>query len=152
MAAYIYPSHELVAVAWLKTVDGLPTNQIATTLPADNSTWAASGFVQVTTVGGNPEHEMPMFGPVVQVDCWANNLNSQKPPWGKASHLAERIVWAAYAADQLGSLTLGADFHQPRLMGVYALSEPRRITGDEAGFARIQFDMAFRWTLNLEVA
>lgn len=151
MSAYIYPSHELVAVAWLKSITGLPTAQIATTLPADNSSWAASGFIQVTTVGGNPDIDVPTFRPVVQIDCWANNVDSQRPPWGKATHLAERIVWASYV-DRPGSFDLGASVHTPRLMSVYALSEPRRIISDEAGFARVQFDLSFRWTLNLEVA
>lgn len=152
MTAYIYPSHELVAVAWLKTLTGIPTAQVATNLPADNESWAASGFVQVTAVGGNPNIDIPTFQPVVQIDCWANNVDSLKPPWGKASSLAERIVWASYGVQQPGSIDMGANFHSPRLMSVYALSEPRRILSDEAGFARVQFDMSFRWTLNLEVA
>ena len=152
MPAYIYPSTEQVSVAWLKTLPGLPANQIATTLPADNSSWAASGFVQVAGVGGTPQVHIPVFEPVVQIDCWANNVDSQKPPWGKAAHLAEVIVWATYSALQPGVFDLGANFYPPRLMAVYPLSEPRRVLHDEAGFARVQFDMAFRWTLERGVA
>lgn len=152
MATWIFPSTEQVAVAWLKTLPGLPVNQIATTLPADNASWATSGFVQVTTVGGTPQVHVPVFEPVVQIDIWACNVDSQRPPWGKAAHLAETIVWATYSALQPGVFDLGANIHPPRLMSAFALSEPRRILHDEAGFARVQFDMSFRWTLGLEVA
>lgn len=152
MSAYIYPSHEQVVIAWLKTLTGVPTDKIATSLPADNASWAPSGFIQVTTVGGSPAVHVPVFNPVVQVDCWANNVDSQRPPWGKASSLAERIMWATYAVTQPGRFDLGADVHQPRLMSVYPLSEPRRIVSDPANFARVQFDLTVRWTLELEVA
>jgi hypothetical protein len=143
----IYPTPDLVAVTWLKSVAGLPTNQIATTLPADNSSWATSGFVQVTAIGGNPGREVPFWQPAIQIDCWANNPNSQKPPWGKAGHLAATIQWATYGARQPGVLALGGTFHPTRLMSVYPLTEPRRILSDEAGFARVQIDLLMTWTI-----
>ena len=148
----IYPSPDLVAVTWLKTLTGLPANQIATSLPADNSTWAASGFVQAATVGGTPNRDVPTYSPVIQVDCWANNVNSQKPPWGKAGHLAAVIQWATYGARQPGVLGMPDGFYPVRLMSVYPITEPRRILGDESAFARVQLDLSFMWTVNEEIA
>lgn len=83
---------ELAARAWLKTVPGLPVNQIGTTLPQDLSTWQSTGYVQVITSG--PGSSSKYFGyraPVITAHCWAVKVGGQKPPWGKAADLAECI-------------------------------------------------------------
>lgn len=143
-----FPTSEQVAVAWLKTIDGVPVNGVATTLPGDNSTWAASGFVTVTTVGGSPGVDTPLSHPVVQVDCWACNVNSQKPPWGKAGSLASLIKHACYR-DPFPQvvLDLGAQFHQAMVQAVYAVTEPRRLTDDPADFARVSMDLLVHWVI-----
>lgn len=146
MTATLAPTTDLVAVAWLAGVTGLSASMVATKLPADNSTWAASGFVQVITVGGTPELYVPVASPVVGVSCWAANPNSAKPPWGKANHLAELIRAATYDhANVPRTLTLPSSFGHARVTAAYFVSEPKRIPGDPANYARFDADLALRW-------
>jgi hypothetical protein len=146
------PSTELVAIAWLKTLPGIPTTSVATTLPGDSSTWSELGFVQVSVVGGSPEIHNPRRSPVVQIDCWACNPNSEKTPWGKAGVLVETIVNATYLLELSNvtvSLTPADTYDRARVLSAYPLTEPRRVPGDEAGFARLQFDMALSWVVKV---
>lgn len=144
--AYL-PSSEQVAMTWIRSIEGIDPAQVATRLPADPATWAAKGFIQVSVITGAPEIYTPVRGPVVQVDCWANTANSQQPPWGKASTLAERILFASYARVSQ-TLAMPDNFYAARLMSVYPISEPRRIEGEESGYARLNFDMTFRWVVS----
>jgi len=141
------PNVELLMVAWLRSLPGIPPDGVATSLPGDPAAWAALGFVQVTSVGGSPAVHTPLRNPVVQLDCWANNPNSQKPPWGKASALMETIVAACYANNQQRVLTMPEGFSNARLLAVYPLIEPRRVLGDEASFARLSVDLSVTWSV-----
>lgn len=153
------PHGELVAQAWIRGIQAVPTNGVGTTLPKDNSTWAASGFVQISTTGGSPHVELPIFNPVVSVDCWAVAVNSSQPPWGKANQLALAIVMAGYGSvDSFNTpqrtVALSPQFQNARVMAAYALGEPRRMPGDDARFARYHFDMQFSFvptTLNASI-
>lgn len=141
-----HPNNELVAVALLKLVPELGS-RVATDLPADNSTWSASGFVQVAAVGGSPDMYLPVAAPVVSVDCWAVAPNSGKPPWGKASGLAEYIR-AALKSGTIAfpaRVTLPADYSKADVTGAWMLSEPRRVRDDAADFAHFQFDLQLNW-------
>lgn len=142
------PTNELVAIAWLKSIEGIPENSVNTQLPADNSTWEASGFVQVGMAGGTPDMYTPQNQPVLQVDCWAANPNSEKPPWGKANNLAEIIKAAVYDKRYWGHLTLPATHENVRVLGAVATTEPRRVLGDEARFACYTFDLQLFWVRN----
>jgi hypothetical protein len=85
---------------------------------------------------------------VFQVDCWASNPNSSKPPWGKAFALAETVIAGCYTLNpQLASRTviLPAAFENARVMSAFPLSEPRRIEADESSYARVQFDLQLNW-------
>lgn len=121
---------ELAAIAWLKTVPGLPVNQIGTTLPQDNSTWSASGYVQVISTGpGSSSKYYGYRAPVMTAHCWATNPNKQTPPWGKACDLAEDI-YAHLLVDDNGSenVTLPvASAPQIRILKAWAVGEIRRI-------------------------
>lgn len=141
----VRPTTDLVAVAWLKGVAGVPSGSVATTVPSDNSTWAASGFVQVTTVGGSPEPHMPLRVPVVSVDCWAVNPDSGRPPWGKASTLAELVRDGTLAADVGRTVALPVGGLSARVLSVYALGEARRILDDDASYARYSLDISLAW-------
>jgi hypothetical protein len=148
MAALYLPHGELVAQAWLRGLAGVPTTGVGTTLPRDNETWAASGFVQIETVGGSPNIDVPIYQPVISVHCWANKANSSQPPWGKANQLAEQIRIGGYGGvDSLAPpariVALAPNFQNARVMAAYALTEPRRIPADDARFAHYQFDMQF---------
>lgn len=148
MAVVLRANTELVTEAWLSTVDGMPAGAVATTLPADNSTWAASGFVTVgPTVGGQPDVDVPMRRPVVQVDCWAVNPESRRPPWGRANWLAELIVAACYdTASMQRTLTLRPPgFPSARVLAAYPVTEPRRVPSDPAAYARYHLDLQVDW-------
>lgn len=56
MSLRLRATPELVAEAWLKAVVG---DRVSTSLPKDNTSWAASGFVTLTTVGGTPNAYVP---------------------------------------------------------------------------------------------
>lgn len=147
MAVTPKANSELVAVAWLSSAAGIEAGQVATTLPADASAWAGNGFVHVVgTVGGSPQLDYALREPVVQVDAYAVNLSSGKPPWGKAASLMELLVAATY--DEAGLqrvLTLRPGYPQARVLTAHFLSEPRRMPGDDASFARFQADLVLHW-------
>jgi hypothetical protein len=136
----------LVAVAWIGSVAGIDEGQVGTTLPKPEH-WNEDGFITVLTVGGTPHVNFALRKPVVQIDCWANNLNSNKPPWGKSNNLAEIILKGMYV-DQLDiqrTLTLRDGFHNAKVLSIYPQSEPRRIRDDNASYARYQFDAIMDW-------
>jgi hypothetical protein len=138
---------ELVAVAWLQGAAGMEAGQVATTLPSDTTAWETNGFVQVPmVVGGTPQLYYALREPVVQVDAWAVNPSSGKPPWGKAASLMELIVAATYDTDRMQrTLTLPAGYPQARVMTAHLVTEPRRIPSDDASYARFTADLALHW-------
>lgn len=146
MPTLLRPNTELVAIAWLKTLAELPSDQIGTTLPGNKAAWAATGFVQVAAgVGGSPDHELPVRRPVVQLDCWACNLNSQKPPKGKAYALAESIVNATWPFVTVGVTPAPGNYGPAKILEAIALTEPRHLPSDVAGYARVTLDVQIDW-------
>ncbi|ARX81523.1 hypothetical protein SMD44_00921 [Streptomyces alboflavus] len=138
---------ELVAVAWLSSAAGIEGGQVATTLPSDSTAWQPNGFVHVVgAVGGAPQLYYALREPVVQVDAYAVNSASGKPPWGKAASLMELIVAAVY--DEAGLervLTLRPGYPQARVLTAHIVSEPRRMPGDDSSYARYSADLALHW-------
>ena len=140
------PSNEMVTVAWLKAAVPYLGNRVATELPADNSSWSASGFTTVATTGGTPNTEVPVNEPVMSIDSWGVALNSGRPPWNLAAQPAEAIKAAAVAHGLIPKiLTMPAGFNQVRVFSVTPRTEPRRIPGDGAGYAHYQQDLHLRW-------
>lgn len=149
------PGSDLVGVGWLKLLDGLPADRIATVLPKDDAPLRL-GFVRTMIVGGSPAPgEMPWRAPVITAECWAApQPGSVKLPWGVASNLAEIIVNGAYARTSqqrrivfTGSL---ADFIPAKVATVIPLTEPRRIE-DPSGFARFDVDLLINWRIDPDV-
>ncbi|WP_199546592.1 hypothetical protein [Streptomyces sp. N35] len=147
MAVIPLANSELVAAAWLAGADGIEAGQVATTLPADSTAWAANGFVHVVGVaGGSPQLHYALREPVVQVDAYAVNPNSGKAPWGKASSLFELLVAATYDEDRMHrTLALPAGYPQARVMTAHFMSEPRRMPGDDSSYARYSGDLSIHW-------
>jgi hypothetical protein len=151
------PTSDLVAVAWVSGIAGLSSSVVSTNLPQDNSTWATSGFVTVSTIGGSPDLYVPIRQPVIQVDCWAVNPNSGRPPWGKANALAELVRAHVEAGPRASNFARSLTFPQGDYLGANVMdaimrTEPRRgITegvapsGDEASYARYLFDLELHW-------
>lgn len=142
------PVTDIVAVAFLRTVPGLDPNNISTLLPKDVSTWA-NGFVQVVGVGGVPNIYVPLDLSTVNVSCWATNVGSGKPPWGKANQLTARIMQECInhaAFPKTLDLTSFGDYFQARVHSTYFVTEPRRVPSDEGSYARYDGDMNIHWT------
>lgn len=134
MSLQLRATPELVATAWLKTIVG---DRVATTLPKDNSSWAASGFVTLTSTGGTPNLYVPLREPVMGVDCWAVNPDSQKPPWNKAACLAEAIQAACYQRRTIPqTVALPTGYPSVQVRSAYTTGEHRRIPDDPSSYAR----------------
>lgn len=145
MSLRLRPTPELVATAWLKTIVG---DRVATTLPKDNTTWAASGFCTLVVAGGTPNLYTPLREPAVGVDCWAVNPQSQKPPWNKAAALAEAIQAACYDHPSIPqTLTMPAGYPAARVLSAYTTGEHRRIPDDPSSYARYSIPgLVIAWT------
>ncbi|MEU1272982.1 hypothetical protein [Streptomyces sp. NPDC005799] len=140
---------ELVAEAWLKTVVG---DIVATTLPkpgADGTiSWADTGFVTLVTAGGTPNLYVPLREPVMGVDCWAANPQSQKPPWRKAACLAEAIQAACYDHPAIPKVVmLPTGYPQAQVKSAYTTGDHRRIPDDPSSYARYSIPgLVIAWT------
>ena len=137
---------ELVAIAWLGGVQGFTSAMVAATLPSDNTTWAASGFVTVRTSGGSPGLYVPLRSPVCTVDCWAVKPGSSKPPWFQANYLAELIDAGCRASNAQRPVTLPSGYPAARVLTAYLVQEPRRAYGDQGDYAHYVLDMVLNWT------
>lgn len=153
MTVQLIPSAEQVAVAWISTIPGLMADGVATQLPDDARKWAANGFITVAVVGGSPDMYIPIRKPIIQVDGWAVNLGSGKPPWGKASGLLEQVRMATYdirinnrVARPLGIRASGQVEYPPvRLLGAWPMTEPHRVYSDVGDYAKYVFTLAMHW-------
>lgn len=140
---------ELVAVAWLAAVVG---DIVATTLPKPGSDgalgWADTGFVTLVTAGGASNIYVPLRTPVMGVSCWAANPGSQKPPWGKASNLAEAIVDATLDHPNVPkALSLPGGYPDVQVKSAYVVGDPRRINDDASSYARYDIPgLVIAWT------
>lgn len=139
---------ELVAVAFIKTMSGIAANgMVSTQLPEDNTSWAASGFIKVgPVVGGTPNTYVPIREPVLQINTYAVNPNTKFPDWGKAEELANLIVEGAQDMSLYHqALTLRSGVNQAQVFDAQALTEPRRVEGNDAAYAAYTLDLQIRW-------
>ena len=136
---------ELVAVAFLQQLLG-QSGGVGARLPGDTSSWAQTGFVQISGVGGSPNVYAQLRRPVVDVRAKWIAPNSKQPPWNRAADLAERIIAGFYGEPAEPRLVvLPAGFERAFVQSAYALTEPRRIGGDDSNIATFQFDMQLNW-------
>lgn len=149
MAVTLLTTSELAAIAWIGSIQGFSTQMVATQLPADNTTWAATGFVTVAVVGGSPDIYLPVKKPVLQVDCYAVKPGSNKPPWWKANVLAERIRYATLARTGFNRLLTpsanGVAYPSANVRAAYLVTEPRRVFGDLSDYAIYSMDLLLEW-------
>lgn len=142
MADLYLADDEKVAVAWTKRLPGIDPSQVATNLPAQSP-----GFVQIRSlVSRTADRDInAKRNGFVTYDLWAVSTSS-KPQWGAASQLAA-LCRAGMGEDQpFGqTLDLGAAYRPVRVQAVYAETEPRRVDGDVAGYARYTFDAFVDW-------
>lgn len=141
------PNSDQVALAWLaQRVPGITAGQVAAALPALAS-WAAEGFVTAGSIPGTqPNIDVPIRKPVIQVDTWGANPDSGKPHWPKAFRLAELIRIATESGQIYGKpVILPGDYLDVRVQSVYLLSDPNRVNGDPSGYAHVTLDLALDW-------
>lgn len=157
MPLRLLPTDELVTVAWIGSIPGLSLQMVATQLPepltkhGQPADWVARGrgFVTVAVAGGGPDPNLPISRPVMQVDCWAVEHGSNKPPWGIANRLAETIRLAAL--DRVGShrtvaITVrGVDYPPAAVTEAAVRTAPRRTYGDVGDYACYQMDLELAW-------
>lgn len=140
---------ELVAVAWVRGVPGIPDEGVGTTLPGDATKWPA-GFLQISVVGGDKDRDLPIHRPVIQVDAWFANRGS-KPSWGAANQLLELIATHCWV-DKVGDpspahrpVTLPTGYQRARVQEARVLTDPRRVPADEARYAHYEMDLQLAW-------
>lgn len=149
----MHPTTSLVAVAWIATIPGLTADGVGNQLPDTEPEWAANGYVVIPmVVGGTPHSTSPLRRPVVQVECYADNLNSDKIPWQKAEQLAEQIRFGTYDHATFGrALTIannGVSYGIATVKSALMLTEPRRIWADAGDYGGYAFDLRLDWTSN----
>lgn len=136
------PNAEIVTVYWLKGVDTLPTNNIATTLPDKSKSFADNGFIIVTALGGTFDNELKVYQSRLDVRCYAYNENSQHLPYGKASTLASNIFEAT--ASEGRRVVLPEKFNDARVYSVMPIFGPQRVLDE--GFAVYRINLEIYWT------
>jgi len=134
----LHANSELVMIHWLKSISGLPSDRIATTLPED-----FTEFVQVSAVAGVPDMDTFMQNSVLQLDVWGRKSGSKKPPWNETIQLAMIIKEAIKVSSR--TVILPAAFNNVIVHQVIVTSDPRRISGDPADAARYSFDVRCHW-------
>lgn len=150
------PTDELVATAWIASIPGLSAAMVGTQLPSDvdpdgsgPADWVTTGYVTVAVVGGTPDPLLPVSRPVVQVDCWATNPGSNKPPWLMAAAIASairRATWDRYTiARPLPISVNGVVYPTAVVQTAYMATAFRRLYDDQADYARYQGDLALSW-------
>jgi hypothetical protein len=141
------PTIDVVAVALLRVLTGIPATRVDTTLPKDTIVWA-DGFVQAVGISEQSGMYVPLHSSVIAVSCWATNVGSGKPPWGKANQLAEGIKVACLDHDNfpvtLDLSSFGA-YTSARVHSAYFINEPHRIPSDEGSYARYDGDLQVHW-------
>lgn len=149
-----------VLAAWIATrvaVDGVALNAtlVGDSLPEDRSTWGAPlpGFVMISEVGGTPNSELRQRQPVLTLDCYSNNGDSEKALWHDAAALANAIrsqietEFDIYTPASMNPFVAipGGNYHPARITRLNALQEPRRIRTSNSGYARYSFDVECWW-------
>lgn len=136
---------ELVVAAFLQQLLG-QSGGVGAKLPGDTATWAQTGFVQIAGVGGSPNLYAPLRRPVIDVRARWIAPASKQPPWNRAADLAERIIAGFYGEQAEPRLVvLPAGFERALVQSAYAVTEPRRLGGDDSNIATFQFDAQINW-------
>lgn len=148
--AQLHAPTDLVAQAWIRSIEGLVADGVAGQLPSDETTWAVNGFVVVpTTVGGSPHSSIPVRRPVLQVECWGTVPGSAKLPWGIPNQLAEQIRFGTYDRTTFGRPLIiksgTVTYPQAHVLSAQIMTEPRRVWSDAGDYAGFLFDLMLQF-------
>lgn len=145
-SSHALPTNALAAITWLKSLDGIPSDKVATELPKLEK-WEDTGFVQVYVLpAGTPNPDVPIHSPQIQIFTWTAEPGSNRPPKRKANNLAEVIKNATWDHTTFGILQTPMPYQFVRIMSVRALSDPVEVEADEARFAKYMLDIEINWT------
>lgn len=139
-----------VAAAWLNAIPGLDA-PVATTRPADPSSWANTGFVVVSVIGSAGDRDLSASRrPILQVDAWAVSPGSSKPPRGMAGAIAERVRQATEDPAMVGITVVprsGSVGYAPAVVADVWLEsgEPREIPDPDSSYAHFSMDIGLTW-------
>jgi len=136
---------ELVALAWLRSLDNIADNQVGTGL--NSSANLSGGYITVgPVVGGDIDLYMKTRRPVLQVDAWSATAKG-KADWATATNLAEYVrAGTEDVTKKRVALTLRTGYNQAQVTKASFVTEPQRIENDPSDYARIQFDLELWWT------
>ncbi|AXB47310.1 hypothetical protein [Amycolatopsis albispora] len=139
-----YATAEAVAVAWALAAPDVTADMAGETLPRNNASWSASGFITPTIVGGDSGMNYRTQSPVVTFQCFANTPNSDVPPWNKARQLAERLRVATYRRVPI-LLGLPYSDEKAKVNSAVVRGNPRKTFGDFGGYAVYSTDIQLFW-------
>lgn len=143
----VLPSSEIVAVAWVRQIPDF-TGGVATRLPRSEQ-WPAAGFVTVSVVGG-VAWDTNLHTPVLSVDIWGVNPDSDRPPHGRTCALAEIVRDAVYRDDLYPMRVVPApgDYYPALVQSAYLVSpEPRRVPDLDQSRSHYVLELALNWTV-----
>lgn len=139
---FIYATPETVARAWAQQVPGIPA--AGEKLPADNTTWAASGFVVVAPAGGYSNIYYRFGHHVATFQGWANNPTSSTPPWWKARNLLH--VLENETLQHQSRLVVIPDCSQNAIVKqAQCVGAPRKVFADLGDWAAYTADIQLHW-------
>lgn len=142
-----YANTEKVTAAWLATLPGITSAMVGGTVPSNNGTWAASGFIELSGLGGNADLDFPVDHPIVNLKFWTVDPDSGLPPWNRAADLGE-IVKDGCLSNGVGViLDLPTSDQNARILSVYMKQTPRRMYGDVGDYACFVAELAVHWAV-----
>jgi hypothetical protein len=139
-----YATTRKVSIAWLLSL-GLAA---AAELPTDISTWAGTGFITPAASGGSPGIHVPVAHPIISLQCWAVDPDTDVPPWNLAGDLAEAVRAGGFSHGTQVQLALADSDQNARVLSAYVISEPRPSYGDMGDYACMKVDLALHWAVS----
>lgn len=147
--ALLHANNDLVATGFLQAVLD-QRGGIGSRMPNEEDggkSWAQTGFVLVSIVGGSPNsYAAGLRRPVLDIQAKWISVGSKQPPWSLANELAERIIAGCYKAYSAPiEAILPAGYERAFVQSAYPLTEPRRLLADPSSIATYQFDLQLNW-------
>lgn len=157
-----YPDAEMVAAAWIRSIPGIVVDAVDVQFPWDvNVPPAVNGYVQVSSAGGVPDQNVPLFHTTVQVDCWVLAPSEDRIFRLRASALAKQIQYATWdrlkaerGVEVIEQLSDGTFITYPNAhvyTAVCLTDAHPLITAENPSYEAYSFDMMFTWTTAMTV-
>lgn len=140
---------ELAAVAWIKSLTGygFTDGMVATQLPKDQDTWAATGFVVAGPDAGGAQHAyVHWHESVLQLESYGVNPSTLNPDWATANRLLQHITNASRDNASLNvELATRTGYAPVRITGAWPATSAQRARTDPSSYALYRMDLALNW-------